>query len=90
MLSDAAVAMLTSAVERALMISVPPLQFSDQLEDMLDNLTLTAEQVKHAEPISAHPDKLREQIDETKVKNQHGGYACVETRFKLCLLLHTY
>lgn len=52
------------------MVSCPccVLQFSDQLEDMLDNLTLTAEQVKHAEPISAHPDKLREQIEENKVK----------------------
>ena len=51
------------------MVSCPccVLQFSDQLEDMLDNLTLTAEQVKHAEPISAHPDKLREQIEENKV-----------------------
>ena len=44
------------------------LQFTDKLEDMLDNLTVTAEQVKHAEPISAHPDKLREQIEENKVR----------------------
>ena len=39
-------------------------QFSDKLEDMLENLTSTVEQVQHAEPISAHPDKLREQISE--------------------------
>ncbi|KAL8599003.1 hypothetical protein ACOMHN_006812 [Nucella lapillus] len=41
-------------------------EFSDKLENMLDSLTVTAEQVKHADPISAHPDKLREQLEETK------------------------
>ena len=44
-------------------------QFTDKLENMLENLTVTAEQVKNAEPISAHPDKLRDQIDENKVDN---------------------
>ena len=44
-----------------------PFQFSDKLEDMVENLTATSEQVANAEPISAHPDKLREQIAENKV-----------------------
>ena len=48
------------------------LQFSDKLENMLDNLTVTAEQVKHAEPISAHPDKLKEQLEEAKVTRGKG------------------
>ena len=31
---------------------------------MLETLTTTAEQVEKAEPISAHPDKLRDQISD--------------------------
>ena len=42
-------------------------QFSDKLERMLDVLTVTAEQARNVEPVSAHPSKLREQIDETTV-----------------------
>lgn len=38
------------------------LQFSDKLEGMIETLTTTAEQVDKAEPISAHPDKLKDQI----------------------------
>ncbi len=37
-------------------------QFSDQLEGMLDTLASTAEQLDHAEAISAQPDKLRDQL----------------------------
>lgn len=43
-------------------------QFTDKLEDMLDCLATTAEQIQHVEPISAHPDKLKEQISENTVK----------------------
>jgi hypothetical protein len=39
-------------------------EFSDQLENMLEMLNNTAEQVEGAEPISAHPDKLKEQISD--------------------------
>ena len=41
-------------------------QFTDKLEDMLENLTSTAENLQNAEPISAHPDKIREQLEENK------------------------
>ena len=39
---------------------------------MLENLTTTAENVKNADDVSAHPDKIREQLDENKV-----GFFCV-------------
>lgn len=41
-------------------------QFTDKLEDMLETLATTSEQVENAEPVSAHPDKLREQLMENK------------------------
>ena len=41
-------------------------QFTDKLEGMLETLTTTAEQVENAEPISAHPDKLHDQIADNK------------------------
>ncbi|XP_046365478.2 microtubule-actin cross-linking factor 1-like isoform X10 [Haliotis rufescens] len=41
-------------------------EFTDQLEDMLETMTTTNEQVQNAEPISAFPDKLRDQIAENK------------------------
>lgn len=34
---------------------------------MLESLTSTAENVQNAEPISAHPGKIREQMEENKV-----------------------
>ena len=34
---------------------------------MLETLATTSEQVENAEPVSAHPDKLREQLAENKV-----------------------
>ena len=43
------------------------LQFSDKLEGMLETLETTAEQVEQAEPISAHPGKLKDQLAENQV-----------------------
>ena len=40
------------------------LQFDDKLEGLEESLTNAVEQVDHAEPISAHPDKLKEQLGE--------------------------
>ncbi|XP_041359572.1 microtubule-actin cross-linking factor 1, isoforms 1/2/3/5-like isoform X3 [Gigantopelta aegis] len=53
----------SNSIDEALQQSA---DFSDKLEDMVENLTATSEQVANAEPISAHPDKLREQIAENK------------------------
>ncbi|XP_042210392.1 microtubule-actin cross-linking factor 1-like isoform X9 [Homarus americanus] len=39
-------------------------QFSDKLDGMLSSLAETADQVKNAEPISAHPEKIHEQVQE--------------------------
>lgn len=39
-------------------------QFSDKLEGMLRALTNTADQVNLADPISAHPTKIRDQIED--------------------------
>lgn len=39
-------------------------QFSDKLEGMLRALSSTADQVNGAEPISAHPGRLRDQMEE--------------------------
>ncbi|KAK2708582.1 hypothetical protein QYM36_014249, partial [Artemia franciscana] len=39
-------------------------QFADKLDGMLAALASTADQIKLAEPVSAHPDKLQEQIAE--------------------------
>lgn len=41
-------------------------QFSEKLDNMLEVLVTTAEQVENAEPVSAHPDKLRDQLEENK------------------------
>ncbi|XP_014680833.1 PREDICTED: dystonin-like [Priapulus caudatus] len=41
-------------------------KFTDKLEGMLSALSNTAEEISRAEPISAHPDKLKQQIDENK------------------------
>lgn len=45
------------------------LQFTDKLEDILDTLTSTHEMVENAEPISAHPDKIKDQLAEVKVSH---------------------
>ena len=37
-------------------------QVTDQVDNMMENLVTTAEQVENAEPISAHPDKLKDQM----------------------------
>ncbi|XP_055591396.1 dystonin isoform X25 [Uranotaenia lowii] len=50
-----------NALERALQESS---QFSDKLEGMLRALQNTAEQANQADPISAHPPKIRDQIEE--------------------------
>lgn len=42
-------------------------QFADKLENMLRTLANAAEQVKNSEPISAHPPKISNQIDENWV-----------------------
>lgn len=41
-------------------------QFSDKLDGMLAALANTFEQVKSAEPVSAHPDKIQEQMQENQ------------------------
>nr|XP_049464784.1 dystonin isoform X43 [Anopheles coluzzii] len=50
-----------NALDQALQESA---QFSDKLEGMLRALQNTAEQANQADPISAHPPKIRDQIDE--------------------------
>ena len=52
------------ALEKALQESS---QFSDKLEGMLRALTNTADQVNNMEPVSAHPPKIRDQIDDNNV-----------------------
>ncbi|XP_054153654.1 microtubule-actin cross-linking factor 1, isoforms 1/2/3/4-like isoform X7 [Oppia nitens] len=37
-------------------------QFADKLDGMLNALNNTADQLRNAEPIAAHPDRIREQI----------------------------
>ena len=37
-------------------------QVTDQVDNMMENLVTTAEQVENAEPISAHPEKLKDQL----------------------------
>ena len=49
------------ALEQALQESS---RFSDKLEGMLRALQNTAEQVKVSEPVSAHPPKIRDQLEE--------------------------
>ena len=39
-------------------------QFTDQLDGMLNALQNTADQVNNAEPISAHPEKIKEQMED--------------------------
>ena len=37
-------------------------QFTEKVEDIEDTLTNTVKHIEEAEPISAHPNKLRDQI----------------------------
>jgi len=58
-------------------------QFKDKLDGMLNALESTADQVNNAEPISAHPDKIREQIDENAaiiddVKKREDAFTAVK------------
>merc|ERR1719367_2686496 len=39
-------------------------QFTDKLDGMLNALQDTADQVNNAEPVSAHPEKIKEQMDD--------------------------
>jgi hypothetical protein len=41
---------------------------------MLETLATTSEQIENAEPVSAHPDKLREQLAENKVLRCNSGW----------------
>ncbi len=39
-----------------------PSQVTDQVENIVENLSAAREQLDNAEPVSAHPDKLRDQL----------------------------
>ncbi|KFM60284.1 Dystonin, partial [Stegodyphus mimosarum] len=41
-------------------------QFSDKLDGMLNSLSSTADQLQNAEPVSAHPEKIEEQLNENQ------------------------
>ncbi|KPJ14035.1 Microtubule-actin cross-linking factor 1, isoform 4 [Papilio machaon] len=45
-------------------------QFSDKLEGMLRALAGTADQLHHAEPVSAHPPKIQDQIEENNALSE--------------------
>ncbi|XP_076672194.1 dystonin-like protein short stop isoform X34 [Andrena cerasifolii] len=58
-------------------------QFSDKLEGMLRALSSTADQVNGAEPISAHPGRLRDQMEENsalvdELAHRSEAYAAVK------------
>ena len=62
-------------------------QFSDKLEGMLRALSNTAEQVNNLEPISAHPPKIRDQINDNKaliddLNKRKAAYAAVKKAAK--------
>lgn len=42
------------------------LQFADKLDGMLSALASTADQLNNAEPISAHPERIQEQISDNQ------------------------
>merc|ERR1712223_1525215 len=50
-----------AALEAAMQESA---QFTDKLDGMLNALQNTADQVNNAEPISAHPEKIKEQMED--------------------------
>ncbi|KAF8783432.1 Dystonin like protein [Argiope bruennichi] len=41
-------------------------QFSDKLDGMLNSLSNTADQLQNAEPVSAHPEKIEDQLSENQ------------------------
>ena len=43
------------------------LQFADRLDSLADALQITADHVQKADAVSAHPDKLREQMADTEM-----------------------
>lgn len=68
------------ALEQALQESS---QFADKLEGMLRALSNTADQVHNQEPISAHPPKIRDQIDDndaliSDIDKRKEAYAAVQ------------
>lgn len=68
------------ALEKALQDSS---QFKDKLDGMLNALENTADQVNNADPIAAHPDKIRDQIDENEaiiddVKKREDAFKAVK------------
>lgn len=68
------------ALEQALQESS---QFADKLEGMLRALTNTADQVHNQEPISAHPPKIRDQIEDndalvSDIDKRKEAYAAVK------------
>lgn len=65
-------------------------QFTDKLEDMLETLATTSEQVENAEPVSAHPDKLREQLMENKVNLWYNSplQVCFPHFFFICICMY--
>lgn len=59
-------------------------QFTDQLNGLLNALTNTSSQINNAEPISAHPEKIKEQIDDNNaivydLENKRAAYEQVKT-----------
>ena len=48
-------------------------QFSDKMEVIEDTIKETVKHIEDAEPISAHPDKLRSQIAENNVNVLDNG-----------------
>lgn len=41
-------------------------QFSDKLDGMLNSLSNTADQLQNAEPVSAHTEKIEEQLNDNQ------------------------
>ncbi|CAL1283115.1 unnamed protein product [Larinioides sclopetarius] len=52
-----------SALEEAMQATS---QFSDKLDGMLNSLSNTADQLQNAEPVSAHPEKIEDQLNENQ------------------------
>ncbi len=58
-------------------------QFSDKLDGMLASLNATAEQVRHPDPVAAHPQRIRSQIEENcalmnELEQKHSAYQAVK------------
>ena len=42
-------------------------EFSERLENLTNNLIIAEETIEYAEPISAHPDKIRQQLEDNRM-----------------------